>query len=487
MKRFVVIACLAALVSCGLPSSVRKQIAAEHRHLEDVRQSVSAEQSELGKQLAGNSDLFANRPEPAKWNSEIGEAQQELAQAAQLDRELDQIARADRRNERNRAIGLIGRANQLEEQARTEAQNAETAAGKWIAFKNDPRSHEAELKTAYNQLHGSDADALSKRIEQAEHDWPAKKQALETRYNGVLNLAKDANGIWQRTAEARSDLESGKLTGAETATLIEADDSLAADAAAFHSQENELSALYDQLYTSWDKILVDLDDRDDDYRERIRTVRTHITDLAAHQSETSSSEAWTSVSKPQFESVKNDLGMAIAHKDAGLFDSEANTTPEPAGFAYIAPESVGSNQYGYWTHDHGESVWNWLPQYLILRELLWNHAYRPVVLDEYRGYRVAESAGKTYYGTNATTAAPKYGTHGSFTQRSYASSRYVQSGGFGSSAYASHRFNSSSSQSPRATSFYSEREAGKRFGGNAGRSFGRGAGKSFGRGFGRRR
>ena len=488
MKRasnFALLAAFAMLAGCGLPSSVRKQIAAEHRHLEDVRQDLSAEQRSLEKQVAESPDLFANRPEPERWKAQINEAQQQLAQASSLDRQLADIASHDRHNERTRASDLIFRANQLEDKARNEAHDAEAAAEKWIAFKNDPKSHVNELKSAYDTVH--DSGTLSKSIEQAEHDWPAKKDALDTRYTAILNLSKDAEDIWQRTADARSNLENGKPSGAQIVTLIEAGDSLSNDASAFRGQTNQLRGLSDQLYTSWDKILVDLDDGDADYRERIRTVRTHISDVATHQSETSSSEQWQSVSKPQFESVKNDVGMAIAHKDAGEFDSEASTTPQPAGFAYIAPESVGHNEYGYWTHDHGESVWTWLPQYLILRELLWNHSYRPVVLDEYHGYRVAQSAGKTYYGgANTATEAPKYGTHGTFTRTTYASSRYVQSGGFGSSSYASHRFNSSPSAS-RST-FSSQHSAGKRFGGSsAGRSFGRGMGKSFGRGFGRHR
>ena len=131
--------------------------------------------------------------------------------------------------------------------------------------------------------------------------------------------------------------------------------------------------------------------------------------------------------------------MAIAHKDAGLFDSEAQNNVQPPGFAYIASPDQGSNQYGYWSHSGGQSVWTFLPEYLIMRELLWGHSYRPIYVNEYNGYQTALRSGRTYYGQETPASPPKYGSHGTFTAQRYASSRYVQSGGYSGSAYASNR------------------------------------------------
>jgi hypothetical protein len=164
--------------------------------------------------------------------------------------------------------------------------------------------------------------------------------------------------------------------------------------------------------------------------------------------------------------------MVIAHKDAGLFDSEAQNKIQPPGFAYIAPPSQGSNQYGYWSHSGGESVWTFLPQYLILRELLWGHNYSPIYINEYNGYQTALRAGRTYYGQETPSSAPKYGSHGTFTQQRYAGSRYVQSGGYAGSAYAANR----AAPASRPASGFTppdEGSAGKRFGGSSsGQKFG---------------
>jgi len=177
---------------------------------------------------------------------------------------------------------------------------------------------------------------------------------------------------------------------------------------------------------------------------------------------------------------------------------------QPPGFAYIAPPSQGSNQYGYWSHAGGESVWTFLPEYLLMRELLWGHGYRPIYVNEYNGYQTAVRSGRTYYGQETPASPPKYGSHGTFTAQRYGNSRYVQSGGYAGSAYSSNRAAGSSrpesgfSQSRPAPR--EEGSEGKRFGGSSnGERFGssRGGGQRFGsprpsprvpgRSFGRRR
>jgi hypothetical protein len=110
---------------------------------------------------------------------------------------------------------------------------------------------------------------------------------------------------------------------------------------------------------------------------------------------------------------------------------------------------------------------------LILRELLWNHSYQPVVMGDYSAYRTAQRNGTSYYGQRTPDSPPKYGSHGTFTQSNYATAPR-SSPSFGSSENGS---------------------AGKRFGRQAGsppmgQRYGRPSGGGFrpsGRGFGRRR
>ena len=488
----VVAAVVLAGCVAGLPSALRQDISDEHERLLRAAQEIQHSQQTVNQEVASDPDLFRSTAAPAKWTAEFQNVTETLHTAEETDRDLNQLAARNRAGDRGRAESLLASERALRRQALDRSQAVVFAAGHWVNFRKDLPANLDRMRQEYTAVHSVDLSPLTKIVDQAENDWPNKKEVLDTRLNSIRGIQNDAETLWNKTTSEREQASSNNITESELAQLIEASDAVTADSHNIKEQSTNLQAASGQLYDSWDKILVDLDrDGDDEsYRERIKTVRSHFIDVASKQSETSSSEEWIKVPEPAYESVENDIGMALAHKDAGLFDSEAVTTPQPAGFAYIAPESQGSNQYGYWTHDGGHSVWTWLPQYLLLRELLWNHSYRPVVLDEYRGYRTAEQVGRTYYGRATPTSPPKYGTHGSFTQTSYASSRYVQTGGYRGSAYASRgSFNEAHAESRKSSPFFGDRNSGHRFGTGAAPSSGRhfGGSRGFGRGFGRHR
>ena len=147
------------------------------------------------------------------------------------------------------------------------------------------------------------------------------------------------------------------------------------------ARTEEIKALTGQLYTSWDKILVDLRDRRSggsrDYEEKIRTVKTQLPDASGKDGDTTSDESWVEVSRATYQVSEKNIGMAIAHKPAGKYDTEADDVAEPAGFAYMAPVAQERNQYGYWDHRDGGNFWMWYGQYALLRDLLWGHSYQP--------------------------------------------------------------------------------------------------------------
>jgi hypothetical protein len=150
---------------------------------------------------------------------------------------------------------------------------------------------------------------------------------------------------------------------------------------------------------------------------------------------------------------------------------------------------MSRRQYGYWSHEGGQSVWTFLPEYLIMRQLLWGPSYRPIYINEYSGYQTALRSGRTYYGQESPASPPKYGSHGTFTQQRYANSRYVQSGGYNSSGYASNRSAGSASRPEPGfhpgNSSSENGSAGKRFGGSSGgQKFGSGSSGSSGQRFG---
>ncbi len=488
------------LASCAghLPRSVRQDVAFENDRLLEAEHQVQRSQERVRADLSKTPDLFRDASEPAQWDASLKDARAKLDEAQRNSQDLAQLARSNRADSLNQVDRLLTRQRDLRSAATREAATAEAAADKWIDIQQNTAFYLDKMNRERAEIRGMDLEPVSKTVHQAEIDWPAKKTALDSRLAALHEIPASVEEQWAATEAARSAAAAGKLTGAEVSTLIREENELSEEASAFPHQADDLRSAVGQLYVAWDKILVDLDaprkGGGDSYREEIRTVRTRFIDVSEKKTETSSDEQWVDISEPAFHSVENDLGMAIAHKDAGLFDSEAQTTPEPAGFAYVASPSQGSNQYGYWTTNRGgESVWAFLPQYLLLRELMWGHNYQPIVIGEYSGYRAAQSAGRVYYGQETPTSAPKYGSHGTFTQTRYAQSRYVQSGGFTSSAYASRR--GSVPSSPFAMERPGERSGGFQNSGTAGRRFGSppgsqgkrfGAFHSPGRRFGRR-
>jgi outer membrane murein-binding lipoprotein Lpp len=475
-KRYLAVAAAVILASCGsLPRSLRDEIASEQDKLQQA-----------DRQLKRTAEDVKDMPD------RLRAAQDELNRARADGTELDKVVKDSGRigieQARRRAESLLRDERSLRQAALRDSDAIEADSTKRRDFEKNAPQNLARMKSEYEQIHSFDLTPVEKTVQKAEQDWPARKADLDARLGSLKQIPDSAATQWQ-TAEATP------VSAGTVATLVSIDDQLASEAREVSTGADQLKALSGQLYNSWDKILVDLDKgregMDTVYREKIKTVKTHYVDVPAKKTEVTSSENWTDVSASAYRSVENDLGMSIAHKDAGLYDSEAVNIAQPPGFAYMATPEQGRNQYGYWSNAGGGSVWTWLPEYLIMRELFWGPRYQPIYINEYHGYQTAMRSGRPYYGQETPAAPPKYGSHGTFTEQHYSSSRYVQSGGFKGSAYSSSR---GSAAAPSSSFGHAEPEpgsgVGKRFGGGSsapsGRQFGhtpmpRPSGKSFGR------
>jgi hypothetical protein len=176
--------------------------------------------------------------------------------------------------------------------------------------------------------------------------------------------------------------------------------------------------------------------RDGQFEQEFRTVTTTFPDATTKNGQTASDDKWVTVPQSTYKAMQNDLGMAVEHKNEGQFDSEAEHTAQPAGFAYMAPPGQ-SNRYGYWDHHDGRDFWVFYGEYALMRDLLFNHSYRPFERYDYDGWYDARRTGRTYYGHDSETGGPKFGSQGTATQERYSGSNYARSGGFRDSKYAS--------------------------------------------------
>jgi hypothetical protein len=491
------VAVLAAGCGGGFPRQLREQIAAEKDSLQQTERKLQQSQDTVRDDLAHSPDLFKGASVATAWPARLQSARGTLGRAKNDIEQLDKLSRDSRGPDQLRqAERLLAEERALRTTALSDAESVASDANSWLDFERNLPHYLATMQHEYDEIQSVDLKPVAQVVEKAEQDWPAKKADLDGRLAALRQASEDAGTRWSATASARQEAAAGSAKGPAIATLIEANDGLQRDHTRLSHGAEDLRAAAGQLYDAWDKVLVDLEPEhhggETVYREKLNVVKTHYVDVAAKKTEISNDTQWVDVPESTYKRVENDLGMTLAHKDAGQFDSEAENKAQPPGFAYIAPPSVGSNQYGYWSHAGGQSVWTFLPQYLIMRELLWGHSYQPIYINEYNGYQTARRAGRVYYGQTSPASPPKYGSHGTFTTERYAGSRYVQSGGYAGSAYSSNRNAASAPrrEEPNVGRFNEpDSSAGKRFGGSSnGQKFGTGgspesgSGKRFGTG-----
>ena len=468
----------------NLPRTVRADITSEAQQLTQTQQQVAAMQSEVAGDLSRDPDLFRAHDMNTVFPSRLTIVAKELDGAQRDKAALDRLLKVNRRQDTPQAQRLLTEERALRSAALNEATAVDTEARHWVDMKRNLPAELKQMEADHQTLAHWDFAPVTTVVTRAETDWPQKKADLDTRLTALRAIPADAERSWQSSDAERRKAEAGNLAGLDYGTLLTSAETLHSDVTLLPVRTQELDTLTGQLYTSWDKILVDLRDRKSggqrDYEEEIRQVTTKFPDSTGKDGTTSSSEDWVEVSRASYKTADQNIGMSVAHKPVGKYDDEADSVPEPAGFAYMAP--VGQrNQYGYWDHSGGGNFWVWYGQYALLRDLLWGHSYRPIPSYEWESYRTARSSGQTYYGHDEATGAPRYGTHGTFTQQHYSSSRYVRSsGGFGSSKYASRSLREGGSGS------------GMKFGSKSGSGFRprsapsfhpsfRGGGRSFGR------
>jgi len=419
-----------------LPRSTRSAIDSERSALASATARIQHAKDEVGGELKTDADIFRSVPASRQWPITLAGAQTVLQAADRDAQQLAALEKQNRRGDRTEAERLLADERQLRTSAIRQATGVQNDASHWVDLKRHLPDDLQQMARDYQAIHGFDLTALNTAVQRAETDWPEKKPDLDARVASVKQLQARGDQIWQSSAEERRVAAANDFGHLNFGALGTEADALKATAADLPRQATAITTLAGQLYNSWDKLLVDMRQHGRTDEQEIRTVTTHLPDAAAKSGATTSDERWVEVSPATYQALRNDLGMAIEHKPAGKYDSEADHIAQPAGFAYIAPNGQ-SNQYGYWDHSGGESFWVFYGQYALMRDLLFNHSYRPLGRSEWEDYRSYQGTGRTYYGRDYEAGLPKYGSQGTATADRYGSSNYAKSGGFKDSKYAS--------------------------------------------------
>jgi hypothetical protein len=409
----------------GLPRDVRRQIKDERTAFTQAERQIKNAQDEVAHDLASEPDLFRSIPASQSWPVDLTNAATDLQSASRDMQQLAELEKRNRREDRDRATALLARARATRTAALNHATGVEKEADHYVELKKSLPDTLRRMEMDYKMVRSFDAGALTADVQKAAADWPEKRGDLESRLNSEIRdrIAND-DALWQANDAARRQAAAGQYSGLDFGSLISAAEQIHTDSVALPQKREEIQSLTAQLNNSWDKVLVDMDSGGHTWKQKVRTVST------PKDGQTTSDEQWVEVSQAKYDAQRADLGMSIEHKPLGKYDVEAERVAQPAGMAYIAPPSVGRNQYGYWDHSGGQSFWVFYGQYALMRDLLFNHDYRPIYRGDWDEYRTYHSRGQTYYGRD-------YGTGGAATQQRYSGSGYARSGGFRDSQYAS--------------------------------------------------
>jgi hypothetical protein len=409
----------------GLSRDLRRQIKDERAAYSQAERQIKNAQDEVTHDLQAEPDLFRSIPASQGWPADLGNAATDLQSASRDVQQLEELDKRNRREDRERATALLARARATRTAALNHATAIEKEADHYVELKKTLPDTLRRMEMDYKMVRSFDAAPLTGQVQQAAADWPDKRGDLESRLNSEIQgrIAND-DALWQANDAARRQVESGQDGEIDYGSLVAAAEQIHADSVALPQKRDEIQSLVDQLNRSWDKVLVDMESSRHDWKQKVRTITT------PKNGQTTSGEQWVEVSQAKYDAQKSNLGMSIEHKPLGKYDVEAERVAQPAGMAYIAPPAVGRNQYGYWDHSGGQSFWVFYGQYALMRDLLFNHDYRPIYRGDWDEYRTYQSRGQTYYGRD-------YGTGGAATQQRYSGSGYARSGGFRDSQYAS--------------------------------------------------
>jgi len=362
----------------NLPRNLRAQIDPERRALAAAQTQLRAGQDEVLRDLQTEADLFHAIPASQQWPEQLSKDLGDLQLAGHQMEQLTALEKQNRRQDRAQVESLLAQERGLRTGALAQASAIQKEAAHWVDAKRHLPDELQQMERDYGIIHNFDLAPIAATVQKAETDWPEKQADLESRLASIRGIENQSDTLWQSTYNSRKQVVAGDLAHVDIPTLIGAADSLQTSAAGLPKQSEDLKSLSAQLYNSWDKVLVDMETHGSEYDQKIRTVQTRYADASAKSGEIGSDEKWVPVSEATYEADKHDLGMAIEHKAAGKYDVEAERVAQPAGFAYVAPPSQGSNQYGYWDHRGGRDFWGFYGQYALLRDLLFDHKYQPI-------------------------------------------------------------------------------------------------------------
>ncbi len=429
----------------GLGSELKARASAEIKNFADAEIQFSAARKEIDSAVADNPALFAAEQTGQSWNEQLETAGKDIRKVAAARDKLTALLEANKKDTASQVEDQIQALARARQSALAKAAEIQQTVRKLTDFQKELASKLPELQADYDAVQSINLAPVEALVEKAIVDWPEKAVDLNRRLALFLSDERSAETLWKQTEEPRQRARAGEPTGKDVVALLTVATRLHKTRGSLQSSEKQMTALIDQLYWVWDKIIVDMEIQEGQlvtFRQKFQTTRTRVVILPEGKEDEAeaaklvqSEPAWQTVDKRVYESMKDKLGMSVQHKPAGKFDHEATSLVQPPGYAYIAPVQQHRNHYGYWRHHGGYYHWYYYRPYYRMRSHHWGSSYSPITGPMYDSYDSNRRSGQTYYGSNSL-GAPLYGSNGSVTKQNYSSSRFVSSNGFKNTQYA---------------------------------------------------
>ena len=473
-----------------LNSGTRARATAVLSSFEDGKATLSQMRSQVDAMVKDHPDLFKPRELDVAWKNQFDQIEQQMAAVGPKSEQLRELLAANNAEDEAKVTELIRTLDLARSSAFSQVRSIKDSAEQMVQFKQEIDDRLPAMERDAKSIQEFDVARVQTIVDKAAVDWPEKKNDLTSRVKSLEDLKSSGLDLWESTAEARSRVANKQYEADDLSTLIEAANRLKSVRETLQNAPTALASLVDQLYWSWDKVLVDLEIVEGStvvFHETLQTTKVRANVAEGQQAETVELPAVTNtIPKQRYEEMKSKLGMVVEHKPAGKYDSEANELTQPPGYAYVASPSQERNQYGYWNRSGGSSFWAFYGQYSFLRDMMGGPRYGSITPTMYDDYRTHRQAGQAYYG-RTPQGTPLYGSNGTVTRTKYGRSKYVRSNGYQGTRYvqsggsyrgsafeprsntSSNRTYGSSSSSSSSRSYSSRSSGSRSFGGFGGK------------------
>ncbi|MDJ0762739.1 MAG: hypothetical protein QNJ97_07085 [Myxococcota bacterium] len=428
-----VVLIVALIAGGGLNEKTRALLDAELAAFDQNVQGAAQLERSTREYLKKDPSLFTDVK--ADWESKLAQAQTHFNAAKASLSQASEAASQDNDDLKDKIDAAIQSAKAFSTEGLAVVTTVASRARDRAMFKQNRAQRVADTERRYLEIATVDLADIKAQVARASIDWPAKKPQLDGYLALVADVPQTASTLWQQvqqeTAKPNDQIHWAPLIGS-----VEKLDALYDR---FKRDVKVVPSLCKQLYTSWDKILEDMEIEEGTevaFYHTYRMVTVTIVDMATRESTSTNTSQREKITRDVYEKTKGYLGMALASKPAGKFDSEATSVAQPPGYAYMCPPSQNGNQYGSWQRGSGgSSFWVWYGQYAFLSSLLWGARGTTIFGRHYNDYRGHAARGKTYYGRDQF-GKQRYGSVGTATRQRYgAKSKYLRSGGYARSKY----------------------------------------------------